>query len=222
MKQRIEIFGERDQAMKRDPVIDSLRGLLVVYMFLHHLLMSSFAGLWRLGRAISYPFGWVPGAAGFVFVSGFVIGMRYGFLLQRRGAGALGAASRQQALPIYLTHLGTLMVVTMGIQVWPEMVAGRPGLMPLAAAPLREVVLGATLLYQPDFFDILPMYCLYLLVTPLLLTEFQKGRALVWLALSAGLWGAAQWGWDPWLRDVIGQVRGASLGLFNPLGWQAV
>jgi hypothetical protein len=75
---------------------------------------------------------------------------------------------------------------------------------------------GALLIYQPPLFAILPMYALFLLLTPLLLQEMAKGRARLVLAASLAIWLVAQWGIGsqahnpPWLP----------LGSFNILAWQ--
>ncbi len=41
-------------------------------------------------------------------------------------------------------------------------------------SPLLALGLGAVFLMQPAFLDILPMYCLFLLITPFIINRFKK------------------------------------------------
>ena len=72
-------------------------------------------------------------------------------------------------------------------------------------------------MYQPTLSDILPMYCIFLLFTPLVLDQMMKGRAWLVGMTSAGLWCAAQWG----IGDASYMVPWINLGTFNILAWQA-
>ena len=83
--------------------------------------------------------------------------------------------------------------------------------------PVRAFLSGSLLLYQPALSDILPMYCIFLLFTPIVLDQMTKGRAWLVGMTSASLWCAAQWG----VGDASHSVPWISLGSFNILAWQA-
>ena len=73
------------------------------------------------------------------------------------------------------------------------------------------------MLYQPTLSDILPMYCIFLLFTPIVLDQMMKGRAWLVGVISISLWCAAQWG----IGDTSFVVPWIRLGSFNILAWQA-
>jgi hypothetical protein len=90
------------------------------------------------------------------------------------------------------------------------------------------VALGASLLllYNPPLLDILPMYIVFMLASPVLLLVGRRRHGwTVLLALSTGLWLAAQW-------DLRGLVHGwfvtatgfplpnAAIGAFDIFAWQ--
>jgi hypothetical protein len=86
-----------------------------------------------------------------------------------------------------------------------------------AAHPVQALLSGSLLIYQPGFNDILPMYCVFLLFTPIVLDQMMKGRAWLVGAISAALWGIAQCG----IGDASHLVPWIDLGTFNILAWQA-
>ena len=188
----------------RDPRIDALRGLFLGLMMVDHLPYDP------LRRCTFQSFGFVSAAEGFVFVSGFVCAWVYGRILVKDGEAALRRRAWHRAGDIYLTHLALYTVALVGGLWGGRQVASRfPDLW-------TGWWHGALLIYQPPLFNILPMYVVFLLLTPLLLEEMARGRVLgIWSA-SAALWLAAQWGigspaHNPsWLR----------LGFFNILAWQ--
>lgn len=208
--------------MKRDHTLDTLRGFFVLYMFSQHLLMSPFAASGWITDYSFYPHGFAPTAAGFILISGIVIGMGSSRLYQRKGYAALANVARSQALKIYLTHMITFTIVLIAGQFLPAMFASDRAFVLMDEEPIRALILGATLLYQPTFYDILPMYCLYLLATPWVLHSFHKHGPARALAISAGLWLAMQFGGHIVFSRILDNVRNSRLGLFNPLAWQVI
>jgi hypothetical protein len=80
------------------------------------------------------------------------------------------------------------------------------------------------LVYCPQFFDILPMYILFMACSPFAL-KLGARRGLGWvLGLSAVLWGCAQLGArEPLQHSVsvlLGGIPPSAFGAFNLLGWQ--
>jgi hypothetical protein len=108
----------------------------------------------------------------------------------------------------------------------------RPGLHNLldfyfSAGPKRAAIDGALLVYRPPLLDILPMYIIFLLLTPLAL---KLGNKLGWkVALSGGfaLWLMAQFGlrhalWHLMNRYVGLRIPLNEMGAFDLWAWQLV
>ncbi len=189
----------------RDSRIDVLRGLVLVIMTSDHLPDNP---LFSLGWQT---FGYVSAAEGFVFLSGLVTGWVYGKVLLRRGKDALRHRAWRRAQDIYLTQLVSLTAV---------LVLSGYGEHPLVAgfASFWDAWWrGAAMLYQPYLFGILPMYTIFLLLTPLVVRQMAEGRSRFVLAVSFALWTAAQFGigTPPHDRHALNQI-----GYFNILAWQ--
>jgi hypothetical protein len=85
------------------------------------------------------------------------------------------------------------------------------------ATPAQALLAGAFLIYQPSYSDILPMYCVFLFFTPLVLLQLVKGRIRWVVALSTVLWFLSQFGFG----ETSARVPWIYLGKFNVLAWQA-
>ncbi|MGD0469456.1 MAG: OpgC domain-containing protein [Terriglobales bacterium] len=189
---------------RRDPRVDTLRGLFLIVMMVDHLPHNP------LRRLSDGGFGLVSGAEGFVFLSGLVSAWVYGHIFANQGLNAARRRAWHRARDIYLTHLLLYTLALLGGLCGGWQIASR-------FADFWEAWWhGAVLIYQPGYFSILPMYAGFLLLFPLLLQQMARGRApLIW-AGSIALWLSAQWGIGgpahnpPWLQ----------LGTFNILAWQ--
>jgi hypothetical protein len=74
--------------------------------------------------------------------------------------------------------------------------------------------------YQPNLFDILPMYALFALCMPVALLALRRDRGLAVLGVSFGIWVLAQISLG---RHVYGAIQfGFFQGDFNPFAWQFV
>jgi hypothetical protein len=71
------------------------------------------------------------------------------------------------------------------------------------------------LLYEPGYLGILPMYCFFLLLTPIALWQFQKGNARYVLGVSGLTWMTSGL-----LLRLPENPEGLDFGAFNPLGYQ--
>src|ERR1035441_10303251 len=188
----------------RDSRIDTLRGLFLVVMMVDHLPSDP------LLRFTFQSFGFVSAAEGFVFVSGFVCVWVYGRILVKDGEAALRSRAWHRARDIYLTHLVLYTLALLG-GLWGgrQIASGSPDFW-------TAWWHGALLIYQPPLFAILPMYVVFLLLTPLLLEQMARGRALLIGSASAALWLAAQWG----IGSPAHNPSWLQLGFFNILAWQ--
>ncbi|HTF45283.1 MAG TPA: OpgC domain-containing protein [Terriglobales bacterium] len=189
--------------MGRDWRVDTLRGYFLVLMTLGHFPNP-------LARYSEYSFGYAAAPDGFVFLAGLVSAWVYLPLAQQRGLEAMTAKVFRRTRAIYLCHVA---LITLGIIFTLQ--SGAQSFR--ASHPIRAFVLGSLLLQQGGFDKILPMYCVFLALTPWLLKQFIKGRAGLIGIVSAGLWTAAQFG----LGDNSHRLAWMDLGTFNLCAWQA-
>lgn len=189
---------------RRDLRIDTLRGLFLVVMTLDHLPHHP------LLRFTRQSFGFVSAAEGFVFVSGIVSAWVYGRILAKQGEANLRLRAWHRARDLYLTYL---LLYTLAL------VSGRWGGRQVASQfpdLWTRWWHGALLIYRPPFSGILPMYAVFLLLTPWLLGQMQRRRALLIWSVSTALWLAAQWG----IVSPAHNLSWLQLGRFNLLAWQ--
>jgi len=207
--------------MRRNEDLDALRGLMLVSMTLTHLptAVSSWA---------NQMFGYVSNAEGFVFLSAYLVGRIYGRDAGRSWRGTAVPVWRR-ALKIYRYHLATLLfacTVGAGIALYGH----RPALANLLGfylqTPTPALLDGLLLIYRPSLLDILPMYILFMLITPALLhCGARRGWAmllgasvLIWLAALAGLRGLLHDGFNAVSPLPLPPLR--HLGAFNLYAWQ--
>jgi hypothetical protein len=187
----------------RDWRVDTLRGYFLVLMTVGHFPNP-------LARFTQYSLGYASAPDGFVFLSGLVSSWVYLRILEKHGSAALRSKVFRRSGQIYVTHLalfamGILFALFSGAQSFRSL------------HPFRAFALGCLLLYQGGFDKILPMYCVFLIFTPIVLKQFEKGRAWVVGGISASLWIAAQFG----LGDNTPRLQWLDLGTFNLCAWQA-
>src|SRR6202162_4921879 len=188
----------------RDWRVDCLRGYFLVLMTLAHLPQNP------LQPFTAYTFGYASAPDGFVFLSGLVSTWVYLRLRHKHGQRALEARVLRRTRDVYMVHILLLSASIVG-----AVLLNHASFQ--AAHPVQTFVSGSLLLYQPTLSDILPMYCVFLLFTPLVLDQMMKGRAWLVGVTSAVLWLAAQWG----IGDASHLVSWINLGTFNILAWQA-
>jgi hypothetical protein len=201
--------------------IDLLRGLMLVLMTLTHLPT-------RLTDPLGQPFGYVSAAEGFVLLSGYMAGLVYGRLAFQQGLAPMRRAFWRRALVVYAAHAATLLflftvIAVIGLRVDEPAVKN---LMSFYLAHPREALAGGLLLiYQPPLLDILPMYVLFMLVSP---WAFFVGLRSGWgwvLAGSVALWVLAQFGLAEALYHAVAAITKLPVpyeetGAFNSFAWQ--
>jgi hypothetical protein len=195
----------------RDLRLDTLRGLFLILMTVNHLPTEI--------RAVTdQPLGLFTAAEGFVFLSGLLAGWVYTRRYRSLGAEGLWQAATDRAKSIYRWQVAAFLASFILVQL-TERVLGfcSPNVPKLFFGhPLEAVGLGLSLLYQPGLLDLLPMYCGFVLLLPLVIRNLENGRRLMVLAASAAVWLLMQW---------APPVDGAPLypintGSFNLLAWQ--
>ncbi len=208
--------------MTRRPELDALRGVMLVLMTVTHMPT-------RFADPVGQPFGFVSAAEGFVFLSAFMAGWVYSELARRSGPLAMWRAFEWRALKIYLCQAALLLFLFTAIA-WLGIRVEQPAVTNLIAFYLDDPWLAAraalVMLYNPPLLDILPMYVLFMLLSPFVLTHAMRRGWAGWLAASLALWLCAQF--DAWhgLYELMAAHSGlrripfTQTGAFDPLAWQ--
>lgn len=205
---------------KRLIELDVLRGFLLVWMTLTHLPT-------RASAISNQTFGFVSAAEGFIFLAGFMIGQLEQRIEEKSGRSAATRDVARRTLRIYLYHSALLVfaftiVAAVGISF--HRLAFQNLLNYYLQSP-REAVLAAALLeYRPSLLDILPMYIVFMIFTPLARWIARRWSWKPVIAVSFAVWLAAQFGVRHWLYlqgDFFGlAVPENATGSFNLYGWQ--
>ena len=174
----------------RDYRIDTLRGLLLVVMTIDHV-----APPW-ITRYSSETLGFVSAMEGFFILAGYAYVLAY-----RRYLGQpamLWRKSLRRGLVIYGYHLFGL-AIAFGVALigwgddgaWAERAAD--------AQTFGWSLIGwaAVLFYRPQYFDVMPVYVLLLLLAPALLQGLNRSGSAMWLVLGSVLVWLLGQSWDP-------------------------
>lgn len=209
----------------RDERLDVFRGLTMLIIFVAHWPQNSWNGF------IPARFGFSSGAELFVFCSGLASALAFGSVFLRRGLW-LGSARillriwqvywAQIGLVLALIALAALLDAGFGLNT----LAAQFG--PLLADPGTALLGLATLSWQPDYLDILPIYLVILALVPLVMALRRLHAALpfllvgllyglVWtrgLNLPGNPWNGAGWFLNPFAWQLI-----FFIGFFFGMGW---
>jgi hypothetical protein len=206
----------------RKPELDALRGLFLVWMTLTHLPT-------RMSDFVNQPFGFISSAEGFVFLSALLVSRIY----LRRAAediGALRVKLWKRALRIYGYHVVLLLLaftLAAAFAVFSHKAALYNLLNFYLAHPAVAMIGSLLLIYCPPLLDILPMYVLFLLASPLLLGfAVRRGWKPV-LGVSFAIWVAAQFGLRAAAHNLVVHVTHLPIplqetGAFDLFAWQWV
>jgi hypothetical protein len=157
-------------------------------------------------------------AEGFVFLSGLIAGWVYTRKFRNFGEDGLWAACSKRASAIYKWHFGGFLAAFVCVQLTEHLsgfcATSAPRL--FFAHPVEALALGASLLYQPGLLDLLPMYCVFVLLMPFAIRALESRHRWLLLSASAAVWLLAQF---------APPVDGAPLypintGSFNLFAWQ--
>ena len=146
--------------------LDALRGLMLVWITLTHLPTN-------LSKYVNQPLGYVAATEGFIFLSALFTGLIYFRLWQREGVRAMCRRLWMRAGRLYSYHLSLLLVAFLiGAPIAAR--GYRPALHNLldyyfVAGRYHAFVDAALLLYRPPLLDILPIYIIFLVATPIVL-----------------------------------------------------
>lgn len=207
----VAAWGYNDPS-KRDSRVDLLRGAAIVFVVVNHLGLTSLFQLLTQETV-----GFVSGAELFVLFSGLVVGMVYGPRVKDDFGTVVDLTSRR-AGKLYVTALVVLVGIflvsllpifqTDALTTYTDQgtggvghaAAGRTynlyaGMESLFQFPVPPQVLPAILLLQfgPWQFNVMGLYVVLLLVSPLILAALNRGWTLWVLAATLGVYavGAA-------------------------------
>lgn len=194
----------------RDFRLDTLRGVFLVIMMTDHLGT-------RMAEFTYQPLGFVSAAAAFVMLSGYM--NAFTSPATNPGLRALLRQAWKRAARVYRYHF-VLLLALLALAVATTAYLHRPTpLYPDHGGALAMLLYGALLLHQPSYMDILPMYFLFLLLSPPLLVALHRGHDRIVISCSIACWLLGQF-IDPqeWLGARLG--AGITTGSFNLLAWQ--
>ena len=198
--------------MSRDLRIDTLRGLALVVITWHHLPFP--VRSWGQGALGYFSFFEV-----FVFLSGLVAGMVYAGLATGRGTRAL-----RRSGTIYLVHMGVLSCV---VAMWALFEDG--GRMNMRGDGLLERsgslvawLYALVLLYQPGLTNVLPLYVLFVPLTPVVVAAVERGRSALPLCISVAAWAFSQTEQAAAIWRTVEASLGHSVNEMPALAWQVL
>lgn len=208
--------------LARRPELDALRGLFLVWMTLTHL-PTHFSDL------TNNPLGFISSAEGFVFISAFLVGRLYmGQHLQDETR--VRRKLWKRSFQIYGYHL-VMLALAFGVAGAYAVHTHKAAIYNLLdfyiAHPVTAVIGSVLLLYCPPLLDILPMYVIFLFMTPLVLSAAVRFRWRNVLLASGSVWLLAQFGLRDWAHNWIVQfthlkIPLQEMGAFNLFAWQMV
>lgn len=214
------MFLRTNQANKRDVFIDSWRGIFHVLMVVDHLPFV-LPGMFTLIAGVYEFFGYITAAEGFVFLSGYVSGLVYTRIGRKHSKSAVWSKALTRARNIYACYFISVIALLLLVKVFGSAQITWAAWNSLISEDIFTAsVQVATLMKQPTFLEILPMYSILLLFTPILINQLERNRWRFILACSFLVWVAAQF-----------NIRGVLLaythlnevfhpGYFNIFAWQ--
>lgn len=183
----------------------------------------------RYSGWLSQPFGFVSAAEGFVFLSAYMIGAIYTRRALESGTAAMRTALWQRARLVWLCQVGMLLflftlIAKIGLR------TDRQAIKNLISFYLEEPIdalwTGLLLIYNPPLLDILPMYVLFMLASPLALTlGLRRNGWLLVIAGSLTLWSFAELGlvrevYKMVIRAIEPKMPFHEHGAFDLVAWQ--
>jgi hypothetical protein len=200
----------------RDERIDSLRGLLIAIMAINHL--NYFAP--PISGYSFQPFGFVSAAEGFVFLSGLIAGVVYPRYCIRQNTLTFLKKVYRRAGMIYGAHILTFVAIVVTFLCVPYYFEHWQRRLPNFSTHTADMLArSVVLLYQPRFFDILPMYFVFYLALPLAIFAVVR-KNTVWVLAGSLLVYMTVHLSDLTLGPHLFEQSRLQLGYFNYLTWQ--
>jgi hypothetical protein len=200
--------------------LDVLRGFLLLWMTVTHLPTNA-------SIISNQTFGFVSGAEGFIFLAAFMVGQIEHRVEQKRGEFATLLDISKRTTRIYVYHCALLVIaftVFARVGIFFHSLALQNLLSFYLEHPKQATIAALLLDYRPSLLDILPMYIIFMLLTPLARAIARRWSWDPVIFVSVVVWAAAQFGLRHWLYtrgDLFGlAVPENSTGAFDLFGWQ--
>ncbi len=179
---KLSYYAGADATSRRDLRMDFLRGFCVFAMVIDHLGGDSWLYAITGGNRF-----YVSAAEGFIFISGFVMGQAYLRKMQRSSITQAMTEALTRARTLYVAT-ATLSVVFSALYLFTDVALWTGRDFGLGIETFDEVVVGAfTLHFTYHGTDILAMYALLLLVSPITLLLLSTGH-WAWVLVPSWLW----------------------------------
>ncbi len=221
----------------RDPRLDFYRGIAMFIILFAHTPGNFFTS-------------WIPARWGFsdateifVFCSGMASAIAFGRTYDRAGWTLGTARVGYRVWQVYWAHIGMFFFIAMMLAFWDSFgifekrYIGTLNLVPFFDGVVRggEVISSTaaqlvgifTLTYVPNYFDILPMYMVILVMMPFVMALSKINIylmfaciATVWLFAQGALLGS--WGAEHLAINFPAEPWSKREWFFNPFGWQLV
>ncbi|WP_025029107.1 OpgC family protein [Nitratireductor aquibiodomus] len=199
----------------RDQRLDVFRGLALITIFINHVPGNLYENL------TSRNFGFSDAAEAFVLMSGIAVGLAYsrGF----RGGAFFSSCMKvwRRAGLLYVTHIVTsfmaiALVAGGALYLGVFEMLSRINFGPLLTKPLQTMVGVPLLGHQLGYFNILPLYAMLLLISPLyIMIGLRSPRALIGVAVGVWLLAGA-------FRLNLPNYPNPGGWFFNPIAWQLI
>jgi hypothetical protein len=200
--------------MKRLIEFDVLRAILLLMMVVNHSPS-------QLRRFTDQPFGFFTTAEAFVFVSAFLAGMLFLRRAEKDGFTTARLSTVRRAWRIYRAHLLTLAFAFVVGSFFSRHFPGvRNMLDHYLTNQWMAIPASMILVLRPPLMDILPMYILFSLLTPVAFWAARKWGWKIVILLSAFVWLGSQTRVTDLLGLACKDISYVQLGPFDLLAWQ--
>lgn len=200
----------------RDCRVDFFRGFALLTIFVNHVPGVVYEHL------TSRNYGFSDSAELFVFLAGFASAFAYGRGFLQGSALVASIKAWRRAGTLYLVHIALTMIVVSLFSIAAMTTGDGRYLMQLGIGyfllqPVETLAGVATLMHQLAYVNILPMYCVILLMLPLMLATVRR-VGLPGLLLASG----ALWAFSGSSGFNLPNHPNPGGWQFNPFAWQFV
>jgi len=180
---------------------------------------------------VNQPFGYISASDGFIFLSALFTGLIYYRAMERGGLRKMSGKLLLRTLRLYGYHV-LLLFLAFVVAAHYAIGARSQGLYNLldyyfAAGPAHAIRDALLLVYRPPLLDIIPLYIIFLLMSPLVIAAANRIGWKVALGGSFGLWLGAQFGLREASYVFLARHAGVQIplnemGAFDMWAWQLV
>ncbi len=224
----VTALGAKSVRRLRDLRLDFFRGIAMFIILIAHA-PGNFLSSWIPAR-----WGFSDATEIFVFCSGMASAIAFGGAFDRMGWRLGTARVGFRVWQVYWAHIGLFMAVATlmaALDIWFDgggtRYIGSLNLWKFFQEPGPQLVGLMTLTYVPNYFDVLPMYMVVLIMMPLMMAASRVHPGLV-AALIIAIWLLAQdallkpLGLEAWHLALPAEPWSDRTWFFNPFGWQLV